>query len=154
MRYNCLLGLLCVAALANIRGLNVVADKPESFTAPRESYSLKSSDGKNHIILACAVSTSAKSDVVYLVDWITDRSVPGSEKLAQGEYVFWKLSDAGEVIWKQSLGKMPTAEIGLQPVVLIAPLAAPDNGAMANGPSVELTARSSVARCLPKMSID
>ncbi len=136
MRYHCLHGLACVAALALIGGLKLEADEPELLTAPREWYSLNSTDGRNHSVLACAVSTSAKSDAVYLVDWVTDRtdrSVPGSEKLAEGEYVFWKLSDAGEVIWKQSLGKLPAFEIGPQPLVMIVPLAAPVEGAMVVG---------------------
>jgi hypothetical protein len=136
MRYHCFRGLLCVTALALVRGLIVEADEPESLPGPRELYSLKSTDGTNHIVLACGVSTSAKSDFVYLVDWVTDRtdrSTPGSEKMAQGEYLFLKLSDAGEVIWKQSLGKVPAFEIGVRPAVLIALIAAPGNGAMVIG---------------------
>lgn len=124
MRSQGLVKVVCVAALALIGGPGWGADELRLLPTPREWYSLKADGGQNHSILACAAAKSGKSDVVYVVDAVSDRYVRGSENLAEGEYLLWKLSGAGEILWKQSLGKMPPVNNRPRAWAVVIPLAA------------------------------
>lgn len=132
MRYRRVPELMCAAALLLIGVADLDAQEVDR-PAPPEWYALNAADGRNHTVAACAVSMSGKTDSVYVIDAQSDRYEKGAENLAEGEYVIWKLTDQGQVIWKQGLGKMPPHNERPRPIAMVVPLTSPPDSTMVVG---------------------